>query len=179
MIKNESRTIELDLPELICIEHTLAPSETVSAKSEDRSAATTRETCLKVGAALLDALDEERPVAVSFDEAELWLLRERLSIYSSQGARADLGLVVKSKVYQALLSIYNEREADSALGGVFPVADTADAGPSRQEVDDAVRKWKKASGQRLPRGKGGSGTGADGPSDDPPDGAEPGPPPEP
>lgn len=164
-MENEaSRIIELELPELMCIEYSLAPSEIGSAKNDGGSPAPTRETCLKVGTALLEALEDQQPIGVSFHEGELWALRERLSIYTSQGPRTDLGLVVKSKVYAALLSIANERSAKDALGEM-PTARNG-TGLSRQEVDDALRMWAEANGEKGDPGSGDRRAGADGAGDD-------------
>lgn len=170
MTTDASRIIEFELPELICIENSLAPSQTGSAKSNDVSSAPTKETCLKVGAALLEALDTQSPaVAISFDEDELWMLRERLSIYTSQGPRMDLGLVVKSKVYAALLSIGNERAAEAAIGGTLTAQDRADAELSREEVDDAIRRWQEKPDYRRNPVLGSGGASAHRADDDPED----------
>ena len=95
----------------------------------------------------------QRPLSV--DETILWLLRERVSIYTSQGASADLGLVIKSKLYQALLSIGNMRAAEAVIGEVTTAEVQTDAGMSREEVDDAVRHWQEVSGFRRNPGPGG------------------------
>ncbi|MBI4218878.1 MAG: hypothetical protein HY682_01960, partial [Chloroflexi bacterium] len=147
MAEEQTRSLELDLPELICIEHSLAPSQAASG-SDALGLAPSKDTCLKVGAALLEALNSQKPVSVGFTEDELWMMRERLSIYTSQGANTDLGLVIKSKVYYALLSIGNERGAEAVFGIVSTatVEPETDGGISRQEVDDAVRKWEESTG---------------------------------
>ena len=101
MTEELSRNVELELAELICIEHTLAPSQAVVGSDEPGVLGPGKETCLKIGTAILEALSNQQPITVSFTEDELWLLRERVSIYTSQGANADLGLVIKAKLYQA------------------------------------------------------------------------------
>lgn len=167
MATEASGIIELELSELMCVESSLAPSETSSSGTGDGSTVPTRETCLKVGAALLEALQEPaRPAGISFNEDELWLLRERLSIYTSLGPRTDVGLAVKSKVYAALLSIANERSARDAFDGMFTVQHGAGAGLSRQEVDDAIRKWADATGEYGNPDTRGAGAGSNGTGDD-------------
>lgn len=156
MTEELSRNIELELAELICIEHTLSPSQAIAGSAESGVLGPGKETCLKIGTAILEALSNQQPIAVSFTEDELWLLRERVSIYTSQGANADLGLVIKSKLYQALLSIGNKRAAEAVLSDVTTVDDQTDAGMSREEVDDAVRRWQEASGFRHNPGAGGA-----------------------
>jgi hypothetical protein len=156
MTEELSRNIELELAELICIEHTLSPSQAIAGGAESGVLGPGKETCLKVGTAILEALaNQSRPVGISFTEEELWLLRERVSIYTSQGANADLGLVIKAKLYQALLSIGNKRAAEAVLGEVATAEDRTEAGMSREEVDDAVRRWQEVSGYRRNAGPGG------------------------
>src|SRR3990172_7743947 len=134
MTEDLSRNIELELAELICIEHTLSPSQAVAGSAESGVLGPGKETCLKIGTAILEALSaQSRPVGISFTEDELWLLRERISIYTSQGANADLGLVIKAKLYQALLSIGNIRAAEAVLGEVTTADDQTEAGMSREE----------------------------------------------
>ena len=145
MVEGLSRIIELEIAELICIEHALSPSQAVTGSNEAGAAGPGKETCLKIGTAILEALgNRSRPVGISFTDDELWLMRERVSIYTSQGANADLGLVIKAKLYQALLSIGNTRAAQAALGGVVTDEEPDGAEMSREEVDDAVRRWKRS-----------------------------------
>jgi hypothetical protein len=160
MSEEHARTIELELAELICIEHTLSPSQAIAGSTESGVLGPGKETCLKIGTAILEAMaNQSQPVGISFTEEELWLLRERVSIYTSQGANADLGLVIKAKVYQALLSIGNHRAAEAVLGQVATADGHTETGMSREEVDDAVRRWQEVSGYRRTAGPGG-GTGA-------------------
>lgn len=160
MTEDLSRNIELELAELICIEHTLSPSQAIAGSAECGVVGPGKETCLKIGTAILEALaSQSRPVGISFTEEELWLLRERVSIYTSQGANADLGLVIKAKLYQALLSIGNIRAAEAVLGEVVTTEDQAEIRMSREEVEDAVKRWQEASGfRRSPGTNGGAGT---------------------
>jgi hypothetical protein len=170
MTEDLSRNIELERAELICIEHNLSPSQAIAGGAESGILGPGKETCLKVGTAILEALsNQSRAVGISFTEDELWLLRERVSIYTSQGASADLGLVIKAKLYQALLSIGNKRGAEAVLGEVATSGDQTEAGMSREEVDDAVRRWQEVSGDPRNAGPGGGGTGPHRADDDPED----------
>ena len=178
MTEELSRSVELELAELICIEHTLAPSQAVAGIMESGVLGPGKDTCLKIGTAILEALSNDSyPIGINFTEDELWLLGERVSIYTSQGSNADLGLVIKSKIYQALLSIGNNRAAEAVLEEVAPVDEQAEEGMSREEVDDAVRRWQEISGHRNP-GPGGR-TGPYRPNDDPEDKTRPKTPPKP
>lgn len=159
MMEELSRNLELELAELICIEHSLTPSQAVTGSTEAGGLGPGKETCLKVGTAILEALGNQQPITVTFTEEELWLLRERVSIYTSQGASADLGLVIKTKLYQALLSIGNIRAAEAVLGDVNTAEDQPEAGMSREEVDDAVRGWQEATGFRRHQDSGGGRAG--------------------
>ena len=148
MTEEQSRNIEFELAELICIEHTLAPSQAVAGSAESGVLGPGKDTCLKIGTAILEALSNQQPIAISFTEDELWLLRERVSIYTSQGAAADLGLIIKSKFYQALLSIGNKRAAEAVLEDAAMVGkDSEGEGLSREEVDDGIRRWNEADGR--------------------------------
>ena len=129
------RTVDLELTELVCIEHTLTPSEVAGGAALLAS----RDLCLKIATALLEALKRRVPISVSLTESELWLLRERCSIYTSQGANADLGLVIKSKLYEAILSISNERAADVDL----PTAEEPVRSP--MEIENALYKFNRAN----------------------------------
>ncbi|MDO8633576.1 MAG: hypothetical protein Q7K38_03525 [Candidatus Wildermuthbacteria bacterium] len=151
MTEELSRDVELELAELICIEHTLSPSQAVVGSAESGVLGPGKDTCLKIGTAMLEALSNQQPIAISFTEDELWLLRERVSIYTSQGANADLGLVIKAKLYRALLSIGNSRAAEAVLEEIVPVDEQAEEGMSREEVDDAVRRWQEVHDGRRPK----------------------------
>lgn len=172
MTEELSRNIEFELAELICIEHALTPSQAVAGSPDGPG----KETCLKVGTALVQALSGPQIFTINFTEDELWQLRERVSIYTSQGANADLGLVIKSKIYQALLSIGNKRAADAVMSDAEVTAaqeGELDEPMSREEVDDAVRRWQEISGYRHNAGPTDRGPGTHHTDDDPPNPARP------
>ncbi|MBI4218981.1 MAG: hypothetical protein HY682_02480 [Chloroflexi bacterium] len=148
MMEETTRNLDLDLAELICIESCLAPSQAGKSGVDAAGPSPSRETCLKIGAAILESLSTQQPIGLSLTEDELWILRERVSVYTSQGASTDLGLVLKSKVYQALLSIDNTRAADTVLGDLGTADEDVDSGMTREEVDDAIRRWQRNGNRR-------------------------------
>ncbi len=143
MAAEASRSLDLALPELVLIESCLSPTEMANREERFAAAAPDRDMCLKVAAALLEASEREARIAVSFGESELWILRERVDIYASQGTNNRLGLDIKQKVYQALLSITNERAAGAFFAGVPTAAVVAPERISGEEMNDALRRWKE------------------------------------
>ncbi len=146
MATEASRDLELEPQELMWIESCLAPSQLAAREESAAAFAPGRETCLKVAEALLEALSGQSAVHVTFIEPELWVLRERVSIFASLGTNTQLGLSIKKKLYEAMLSIDNERGAGAVMEG-FGMADSGAGGAiSSQEVLDGVAKWKQANG---------------------------------
>ena len=170
MVSEASRNLDLEVSELMWIESCLTPSQMAAVDGPHPSEGPDQIMCLKVGTALLEALGAETLIAVSFTEDELWLLRERVDIYASQGANTRLGLGIKVKVYQALLSISNERAAGAVLSGLPGAGIHSEEAMSSKGINDAVRQWSEAN--KNPR-SGASGddhkksekSGADDPTD--------------
>jgi len=140
------RTLTLELAELICIEHALSPSARFAEQDVNGLSdyAPSDTLCLRIGSALLEAITSQDTVTVSVSGAELWLLRERVSIYTSQGASADLGLVIKTKVYAALISIADELSLTDAGIKDAPGDTDGNDEPSHEEVKDALEAWREA-----------------------------------
>ncbi len=91
--------------ELKLLEYRLTPSE-ISASGDAGAPpddVPSKELVLKVGAALLHALEGEREVEISLTERECWVLRERVMITDSMGQDPSAGLKVKGKLYRALM----------------------------------------------------------------------------
>ncbi len=136
------------------VESCLSPSQFIARDDAQSASSPTREMCLKVGAALLEALNTQKYVAVTFTEQELWVLRERVDIYASQGTNTRLGLEIKKKLYEAMLSIDVERGAGAVLAGLSISEGASDGQMSGKEVHDAVARWKQASNTDTGRGDG-------------------------
>lgn len=123
--------VVFDKAQLMLMESALSPSEV----SQDRtgtspSSLPSKELCLKVGSALIQALEGvEAPLVLT--EEECWTLRERVNIFTAVGERVDAGLTVKALLYQLLLQYAAEREA-----GDF--SETDYQGRSAQEVKNAL-----------------------------------------
>lgn len=106
---SSGRAVSLTLAELVCIENTLSPSQVVQEVGPDKTMV------LRIGGALVEAQKTTQDQLVWLSDADLWLLRERLSVYAAQGVSVSLGLVLKCKIYEAPLSI-NAEAAVKSLG---------------------------------------------------------------
>ena len=112
--------VGFDSYELMALESVLSPSE-VMAGGEGKMlspAVLSKELCLKIGSALIQAREIGGAVDIVLSETECWALRERVNIFMSIGQRHDVGLTIKLKLYQLLLAYAFAREA-----GEFETAD--------------------------------------------------------
>lgn len=106
-----SGMLHFEKSELLLIELALTPSEVSQGDGGLLPASiTSKELCLKIGSALLDALETGTEVDICLTEMECWVLRERVNILASLGTRGDVGLLVKKKLYQALLAYDLEKQ---------------------------------------------------------------------
>lgn len=104
-------TVSFDLYELMALEATLSPSEVSAGEGKTPSQAMpSRELCLKIGSALVQARETGGAVDLTLSEPECWILRERVSIFTSIGQRHDLGMAIKMKLYHLLLDYAFTRE---------------------------------------------------------------------
>lgn len=117
--------IELSHNELILLDSVLAPTAFI----EGPEAYPDKPLCLKIGSALLEA-EHHEPVPIAFGVQELWILRERVNIFAAVGSDAQVGLVLKRKLYRDLLAVENrlpELEGPSASEAEYADKnDTAD-----------------------------------------------------
>ena len=121
----------LSLGELVCVENVLAPSVTTQRGGPAKAM------MLRVGSALIEGMQTQADQSVYFEAAELWILRERLSIYASQGADTMLGMRLKAKVYAALIAVSaKETISGLGLGDADADAEYASEGPAESESSD-------------------------------------------
>ena len=112
------------------MENALAPSVTTQKNGP------AKDMMLRVGSALIESMRTQADESVYFEAAELWILRERLSIYASQGADTMLGMRLKAKVYAALIeSSANDVLSDLGIG-VLDVEPSAYESTAEDETGD-------------------------------------------
>lgn len=124
--------LAFDPHELMALESVLTPSEvSTEAQKAQPQSAPTRDLCLKIGSALLQSREQGGEVIMVLTEQEVWLLRERISVFMAIGSRSDVGLSIKLKLYGLLLDYAFAREA-----GEFETADHEER--SAREVKNAL-----------------------------------------
>lgn len=131
-----SAEIELDMDELLVLEHLLTPSELQMPQDESGLAhpsLPSKEMCLKIGWAWLEAQQAQASLSVTFNAQELWIMRERVDIFVSLATSPHLGMTLKRKLYTAL----REVEAAPVMGYRLVSEHTEQ---NAGEVRDALRE---------------------------------------
>lgn len=124
--------VRFSLYELLVIESVLTPTEAAMEHQRAQDALMpSKELCLKVGSALLQARERDGEVVLALSEQECWVVRERVNIFASVGSKQDVGLTVKLKVYHMLLEYAFAQEV-----GDIEVSDHNER--SAREVRDAL-----------------------------------------
>jgi hypothetical protein len=99
------------------MEMTLSPAEVkvleVACLEKDTPPAP-RSLILKVGSCLVD--ESAQDWELDLDEEEFWFLREKVNLFATLEGR-NIGLPLKRKIYQALLSYDTERIAGRLKAG--------------------------------------------------------------
>ena len=107
--------IEFGLDQLLILESMLTPSEVSLDKPEPLPLGVPiKELCLKIGSALVQAAKGQR-VPLVLTETECWILRERVSIFTTVGTNQQEGLEIKLLLYKLLLEYAAEREVGTLL----------------------------------------------------------------
>ena len=126
--------------ELLLLESLLTPTE-----HDPREP--TRSMCLRIGSAMLDVADDGT-IAIAFDEGELWILRERVSIFSGVGSNARVGWELKRKIYIALL--HRDEERDYRGLGVDATGSTSPNGYTDEDGAEDRAEATAEPGAYLP-----------------------------
>ena len=133
-------SVAFDLYELMALEATLSPSEVSGGDGKVllSSSVPSKDLCLKIGSALIQAREAGGAVDLVLTEPEFWVLRERVSIFTSIGQRHDLGMTIKLKLYRLLLEYAFAREVGE-IG-------TADYEELSEEVKERLGKVQGQKG---------------------------------
>lgn len=109
----EAKVVSFSKEELTLLAHRLTPSE-VSMRTEGSFLppdVPSKELCLKIGSALLQAMESNGEVEIAINEHEGWALRERVSPFE-QVATLPVGLSITKKLFGLLLEFDGERLMD-------------------------------------------------------------------
>lgn len=128
----DSYTIVFEPDELIVLERMLTPSEVSTPLDKGFLPPDTpsKLLCLKIGCAWAQAMEIRASTPMAFTEAELWILRERVTTQDMVG-RNPVGFTIKAKVYGAL-------GAMDAAGAMPSLPTTEHQEPSAKEVCNAL-----------------------------------------
>ena len=145
--------VAFDLYELMALEATLSPSEVSGGdgKSLLPSSVPSKDLCLKIGSALVQAREAGGAVDLTLSEPECWILRERVSIFTSIGQRHDLGMAIKMKLYHLLLEYAFAREVGDNL---HTVEGREISGSNLQK---GIAEWEWRQKKNVPPKGGGDG----------------------